>query len=226
MAQKHEIGTKLQLIAQNSSVFGPLSFHSIVTCARQNWHNICGDLKRIAPQKTTIRAKSTLERHRQRHSRGSASALTDGRLVTSPPQHMSLQQVKGTADGRERSQKGPPGHFTSSRTFANISGSSLSPSHRRGWTRLLSRSTETLHTFPPFRFCSFCVGWRFFNGTKTRRDTLVIVFSLAEGLQREKPVLRLLGLEKNKRAVVICDAATCGSDAESSRPARMISVRF
>lgn len=36
----------------------------------------------------------------QRHSRGSASALTDGKLVTSPPQRMSMQQVKGTADGR------------------------------------------------------------------------------------------------------------------------------
>lgn len=56
-----------------------------------------------------------------------------------------------------------------------------------------ARSTETLHTPPPVCFCLFCVGWRFFTEQSLNETRLWWLFSLAEGLQREKPVLRLAG---------------------------------
>lgn len=134
---------------------------------------------------------------------------------------MSLQQVKGTADGRSSQKKKKVRQpFTSSRTLANISGSSLAPSPHAGagWG-LCALDGDFTH----ISFCLFCVGWRFY-GTKTQRDMLVIAFSLLLRACRGKSLC--CGCRDDKRAVVMRDAATYRSYSESSRPARMILVRF
>lgn len=113
-----------------------------------------------------------------------------------PCSRWSHRQTGGNAECREKLCQS----FTPSCTSAIISSSSLPPSHsqsrarpRRARRRLYTRTPP-----PPVCFCLFCVGWRFFTEQSLNEPRLWWLFSLVEGLQREKPVLRLAGWKKER----------------------------